>query len=86
LINWRNEELRKVIKALISLIIDDINDKYNELHLRYSRNIRMHMMNEEITKEIIDILAELIEYVRDIERDDWNRDKLYELSRKLERL
>ena len=43
-------------------------------------------MNEEITKEIIDILAELIEYVRDIERDDWNRDKLYELSRKLERL
>ena len=86
MINWRNEELRKVIKALISLIIDDINDKYNELHLRYSRNIRMHMMNEEITKEIIDILAELIEYVRDIERDDWNRDKLYELSRKLERL
>ena len=44
------------------------------------------MMNEEITKEIIDILAELIEYVRDIERDDWNRDKLYDLSRKLETL
>ena len=44
------------------------------------------MMNEEITKEIIDILAELIEYVRDIERDDWNRDKLYDLARKLETL
>ena len=36
--------------------------------------------------ELIDIIIELIEHVRDIDRSDYSRDELYDLSRKCEEL